>query len=333
MITTVTLNASIDKAYVMEKAIENGTVMRVKEVRNTAGGKGLNVAKVAVICGAEVRATGFAGGFNGKYLEALAARSKVLTRFLHVEGETRSCINILDPAYGSTEYLEPGFSVTKEDQDRFLEEFPRIISGSSVVTMSGSAPRGVPADIYRSLTEAAKDAGAKVILDTSGSYLEEGLSGQPDMIKPNQDEIEALLGIKVNSYEDVLRSAGLLRKKYRIPWVVVSLGGDGAVLSCEEGLFHGRPPELTPVNTVGCGDAMVGAFAAAMERKMPAKEALRYAVAASAASAMSPFTGNFDPAVFEEINTGVTVEEAGTAEKTMYGVQSRGRTENFSGGI
>ena len=46
MITTVTLNASIDKAYHMEKAIENGTVMRVAVCRNTAGGKGLNVEKV-----------------------------------------------------------------------------------------------------------------------------------------------------------------------------------------------------------------------------------------------------------------------------------------------
>jgi hypothetical protein len=125
MITTVTLNASIDKAYVMERAIENGTVMRVKEVRNTAGGKGLNVAKVARICGADVQATGFAGGFNGQYLEDLARRSDVETRFFHVEGETRSCINILDPKYGSTEYLEPGFDVKAEDVDRFLKEFPK----------------------------------------------------------------------------------------------------------------------------------------------------------------------------------------------------------------
>ena len=180
MITTVTLNASIDKAYVMERAIENGTVMRVKEVRNTAGGKGLNVAKVARICGADVQATGFAGGFNGQYLEDLARRSDVETRFFHVEGETRSCINILDPKYGSTEYLEPGFDVKAEDVDRFLEEFPSIIDGSSVVTMSGSAPRGVPADIYKKLTGIMKQAGIKVILDTSGSYLSESLSGCPE---------------------------------------------------------------------------------------------------------------------------------------------------------
>ena len=46
MITTVTLNASIDKAYYMDLAIENGQVMRVSSCRNSAGGKGLNVARI-----------------------------------------------------------------------------------------------------------------------------------------------------------------------------------------------------------------------------------------------------------------------------------------------
>lgn len=308
MITTVTLNASIDKAYVMQEAIENGTVMRVKEVRNTAGGKGLNVAKIAVICGAEVLATGFAGGFNGHYLESLAAESHVATRFCHVEGETRSCINILDPKYGSTEYLEPGFSVKEEDLARFLTEFPGVIGKSTVVTMSGSAPVGIPSDIYRRMTELAKAAGAKVILDTSGDYLKEGLQGRPFMIKPNEDEIEALLGIRAEDPEAVFRAASELRVKYGIPWVVISLGGNGAVLSCDEGVFHGLPPKLDPVNTVGCGDSMVGAFAVALERALSPREALRYAVAVSAAAAMSPLTGDYDPAVFEEIYPETIVE-------------------------
>ena len=284
MITTVTLNASIDKAYVMQEAIENGTVMRIKEVRNTAGGKGLNVAKIAVICGAEVLATGFAGGFNGRYLESLAAESHVTTHFCHVEGETRSCINILDPKYGSTEYLEPGFSVKEEDLARFLTEFPGVIGKSTVVTMSGSAPVGIPSDIYRKMAELAKAAGAKVILDTSGDYLKEGLQGRPFMIKPNEDEIEALLGIRAEDPEAVFRAASELRVKYGIPWVVISLGGNGAVLSCDEGVFHGLPPKLDPVNTVGCGDSMVGAFAVALERALSPREALRYAVAVSAGS-------------------------------------------------
>ena len=39
MITTVTMNASIDKAYHMDKEIVNGTVMRVATCKNSAGGK------------------------------------------------------------------------------------------------------------------------------------------------------------------------------------------------------------------------------------------------------------------------------------------------------
>lgn len=73
MITTVTLNPSIDKAYYLEKPMVPGTVMRVKETINNAGGKGINVAKNVKLCGAEVVATGFVGGFNGQYLEHLLA--------------------------------------------------------------------------------------------------------------------------------------------------------------------------------------------------------------------------------------------------------------------
>ena len=39
MILTVTLNAAIDKLYVLDRLCPHG-VMRVKEVNNTAGGKG-----------------------------------------------------------------------------------------------------------------------------------------------------------------------------------------------------------------------------------------------------------------------------------------------------
>ena len=58
-----------------------------------------------------------------------------------------------------------------------------------------------------------------------------------------------------------------MREKYGIEYVVVSLGGDGALVVCEEGIFHGKPPKLKAVNTVGCGDYMVGAFAVAFKRK------------------------------------------------------------------
>ena len=307
MITTVTLNASIDKAYFMDHRIENGTVMRVASCKNSAGGKGLNVARVIKICGEDAQATGFTGGFNGAYLESLLRQDEILHQFVHVEAETRSCINILDEGYGSTEYLEPGAAVTIKEQSAFLERFPELILDSSVVTLSGSVPEGVSKDIYRRLVQCAMDMGKQVILDTSGELLANGLKACPSMIKPNKDEIEALFGIEVKGFEDVV---GCAQKLYGrgIPYAVISLGSEGALLACSEGVFHGKVPRLDAVNTVGCGDSMVGAFAVAMERKYTSKEALKFAVATAAAAALSPRTGYFERQVQERILNQVEIK-------------------------
>lgn len=53
MILTATMNLLIDKLYVMEKN-ELGTVMRVQQVGNTAGGKGLNVSRISAQLGEAV---------------------------------------------------------------------------------------------------------------------------------------------------------------------------------------------------------------------------------------------------------------------------------------
>ena len=61
MLLTVTLNASVDKLYLLDKNTPE-TVMRVREVRNSAGGKGMNVSRVAAQLGEPVTAMGFVGG-------------------------------------------------------------------------------------------------------------------------------------------------------------------------------------------------------------------------------------------------------------------------------
>ena len=86
MITTVTMNTSIDKAYFMDHEVQNGTVMRVSRCRNSAGGKGLNVARAVKLCGEKVQATGLAGGFNGKYLESLLEKMRCNISFCILPG-------------------------------------------------------------------------------------------------------------------------------------------------------------------------------------------------------------------------------------------------------
>ena len=194
MIITLTLNAAVDKAYHINGTVEPGTVMRVHTCRNTAGGKGLNVARVIKLCREDVMPSGLAGGSTGALLEQLASRDGLNSRFVHVDAETRCCINILDEKNRSTEFLEPGEEVTGQEMERFMEEFEKICTDAEVVTMSGSVPKGVRKDIYRILVEQVKSRGKKVILDTSGELLKEGIEAGPHMIKPNQEELAMLLG-------------------------------------------------------------------------------------------------------------------------------------------
>lgn len=293
MITTVTLNVSIDKAYKIKGCVESGKVIRVLECNNTAGGKGLNVSRVASLCGEEVLATGFVGGHCGALAEELLEKDNIKNKFTHVKSETRSCINILDENNVSTEFLEKGYPISNEEINAFLHDFDKIIEDSNVITISGSAPQGVPTNIYTTLINMIKDKNKKVILDASGDLLKEGIKALPTMIKPNSEEMENLLNVSINNEEEVIKNAIKLHES-GIELVVVSLGSDGALLVCKEGVYHGKPPKIKVVNTVGCGDSMVAAFAVAMERGYSNIDSLKYAISISAANAMTFSTGSFN---------------------------------------
>ena len=304
MILTVTLNAAIDKRYVVEN-YQVGEVNRVQECAYVAGGKGLNVSKTATIAGAKVLATGFAGGHAGAYIIEAVEKQGVETDFVQVKGESRSCINIYDPVNKTqTEFLEPGVVVSEAEQRAFYLKFDQLLGRCDVVAMSGSVPKGVGTDMYPKLVEMAKAAGKKVIVDTSGALLTEVVKARPNMIKPNIDEIRLLTGRQISDREELIE-AGIQLQHSGIERVVISLGADGSLMFVEDGVYQAIVPRIDAVNTVGCGDCMTAGFAVGFERGMTPTEALRFASAASAASAMREETGYFETkdmeALFDQI--------------------------------
>ena len=294
MILTVTLNTAIDKFYMLDR-FEPYTVMRVGKVNNTAGGKGMNVARIAAMGGEQVTVMGFVGGYSGQLFESLITQPNIKKAFTHVRAETRCCINGWDDSKKrSTEYLEPGAPVSADEVERFAQDFRRELSSAKVVTISGSMPGGVPKDFYAGLIDLCKEAGIPVLLDTSGEVLRNAAAAGPALIKPNTDELKQLLCKDITSRAEVIAAARELHFG-GIAHVVISLGADGAVMVCKEGVFHGKPPHIAPVNTVGCGDSMIGGFAIGFARGWCAEESLVYAVAVSAANALSMGTGSYDP--------------------------------------
>ena len=311
MILTVTLNAAIDKRYVVENFIP-GTVGRVKECTYSAGGKGLNVARIAAIYGEEVVATGFLGGHSGAYIAQAIEADGVKSAFLKTQGESRSCINIYDEATKKqTELLEPGISVSKKELELFLPHYEMLVKKADVISISGSVPRGVPVSYYSELINIAKKLGKPVLLDTSGELLEQNLGSLPDMIKPNDDEIAMLTGRENLSEEELQKEAIALHKK-GIAYVVISLGKKGSITVCKEGVFRATVPQCKPVNTVGCGDAMTAGYAIGIAHNWSGEETLRLASAISSASAMCSGTGTFDKKELDSMLKQIQIEKIET---------------------
>ena len=188
------------------------------------------------------------------------------------------------------------------------EKVTEIAARADVVTFNGSVPAGAGMDIYRELVSVVRAAGKPAILDTSGTLLVNSLEARPTMIKPNTDEIQAILGRKPESIDEIIAAAREVHEKCGIEKVVVSLGGEGSVMACDQGVFRGRAPKINVVNPVGSGDTMVGAFAVAIARGMSVEEQLAYAMSCASANCLSASTGHFDMAVADELRASTSVE-------------------------
>lgn len=306
MICTVTMNAAIDRAYWLDRPLRVGEVQRVAEVRDSAGGKGLNCARAVRTLGEEVLATGFVAGHAGRRLVELLDADGVPSEFVEVAGETRFNLNVIDASGASTELLEPGPIIAPADLERLIDLVGGLARRADAVTLNGSVPQGVPTAIYAELTARIREAGTPVVLDTSAELLRVGIEARPTVVKPNGQEIAQILGRPTTGLRDVADAAVAIRRR-GIRWVVVSLGGDGALLASEEGVFRGTPPTIEVANPVGSGDTMVGALAVALVRAMGPAEALAFAMARASANCLSPETGSFDESIARKLQDLVSV--------------------------
>ncbi len=305
MILTVTLNPAVDKTYTAGELI-TGHVNRMRSAMSLAGGKGVNVTKVLRQYEVPVCATGFLGGYAGDFIEDYLKGRQVDCRFIRVDGETRSNMNILADNGYVTEILEPGPEIGEEKLQQFLSQYEALLSDCEIVVLSGSAARGLPDDIYVTLIEKARMKGIKTMLDTSGESLRNALFAKPYLIKPN---LKYIAGHRLVNREAVVEAA-LEVHKSGIAHVIVSMGKKG-LLSVSSGgyVYFAKAGTVRAVNTVGCGDCVVASFAMSVLKGDSKEEALRRAAAISAANASTLKSADVPLDVAQELYEGITVEK------------------------
>ena len=286
MIGTVTLNPAID--VILE--VNNVKIDHYNKVLNahtTSGGKGINVSKAVRGCGRETIAMGFLGGGRGRMIEEELRGLGVTTNFWHIEEKTRSNTIISDKKTGEhTLFSEPGPKITEYDLEMLKSIFYRVMSQCSVVTLSGSLPRGIPVNIYGDLISIAKERGVKTILNASGEQFIKGLEEGPFLAKPDLRESNKVFGITINKEEDAIKAAKqIIQRGAKIG--VVSLQNKKDLIATQDEIWLAESTYHKIVNLIGAGDALVAGFAVTLtEEEKNIEEAIRFSMSCALASAL-----------------------------------------------
>lgn len=283
MIYTVTLNPALDKTALVENLCLDA-VNRIKDLRTDPGGKGINVSKLLAAWGIPGTALALLGGGTGTRIAQELMRQGIPVWSEKTAGETRTNLKLIDPVRGThTDINEPGPSVDADMLHRLFLRLTDAIKPGDIVVLSGGLPAGASVETYRVWTERVQRAGARVFLDADGPALAEGVRAAPYLVKPNDAELSRLVGRDLHGLADVAR-AGQTLLAAGVKRVVVSMGGQGAVFLTTDSALY-APALLVPVgSTVGAGDSMVAALAAALAQDLDEEHTIRLAMAAGAAA-------------------------------------------------
>lgn len=258
-ILTITFNPSIDWTLSVA-GFTAGKVNRVSREQSDAGGKGINVASLLADLGLRTGVTGFLGEDNSSPFEALFRQKHIEDRFIRVPGRTRTNIKIIDEEKGRTTDVNfPGLSVRQQDLEALTDTIHALSDRYDWFVFSGSVPESVPIDWYQELTKRLSNRGRRVMIDTSGDALKAVLFSSPYAIKPNLEELQDLVGEKLDHIEDVIQK-GLVLIEKGIPNVIVSMGARGALFLENGRGILAEPPASRVRSTVGAGDALVAGF-------------------------------------------------------------------------
>lgn len=285
MIYTVTFNPALDCTVQMD-SLQQGQINAVQGCTLTPGGKGVNVSRILQQLEMENTALGFVAGSNGTLLESTLQRMGILTHFIPLrEGQTR--INVKLCGDTETQLNAPGAPVSPDE----LMELNALLcalapGGEEAVCLCGSLAPEMPRNAYRRLLKQLHKMGVQyTVLDTAGEALMEALPEQPWLIKPNREELEALVGRELPDLPRVVSAAETLMD-LGAQNVLVSLGGDGAVLCAADGQRLYLPtPSGRVIGTVGAGDSLVAGFITGYLRYRDMARALQLGVACGSATA------------------------------------------------
>ena len=275
MILVVGLSPAWQRTLQFENFIP-GRVNRAKHVDETASGKGVNVARVASILGADVKLLTVAGGHRGQLLEKSLRENGIGARIIPVKAVTRICQTLL-ACNTTTELVEEAGPLSGAEVRNVMAAFGAEVQRADLVVLTGTVPNGCGNDFYARLVSESSRRGVRVLIDAQGAQLKNALRRKPFLVRINRDELAVVAG----SLQALVRRGP--------QWAVISDGAKSVRVGESSGkrVVPLKPPRVKARNTIGSGDAMMAGIAVGLWRGGSMLDAVQLGVACGAANAMT----------------------------------------------
>ncbi len=286
MIHTITPNPALDLTYLVEEfKLDDST--RAKAVMRDAGGKGINLSRVAARLNHPTVAMGFTGGRSGDEVRDILKLEGVKTWFNNIKPPTRTNTIIQDNKNQQIRISAPGPEISFAEAEA-LESSIFSLKSPDFLVLGGSLLPGMPKDFYNRVTKRAVAEGIKVVVDADNENLKQAVENGVFLIKPNQHELERLTGQTISSFQQAIEASQKLLDKVEI--VLCSLGAKGAVLISKDHAWVAIPPKVKVDSAVGSGDSLLAGALVALAENKPLTQVLQLAVACGTATATTPGT-------------------------------------------
>ncbi|MBI3556283.1 MAG: hexose kinase [Deltaproteobacteria bacterium] len=298
----------------------------VERARLDPGGNAINAARIAKRLGGRPMLLGFLGGGTGSQLQALLKSEGLEEQFTKIRGTTRTNVTVTnDHDHKQTRLTFPGPHISRQEIRLLLSAISKF-RAPGIVLIGGSLPAGCSPRFYIDLIDSVSKQGLGVVVDVPAPALKAIIrspSARILLIKPNQTELETLIGKNLRSISAIAAAAHQLSRRAAI--VCVSLADRGALFCVNQETWMARAPRIKARGTVGAGDSMVGAIAARLaswklarpediEQATPKQlsDVFRWGIAAGAATAATEGTSLGHYALIRKLHSKVAIHKIKT---------------------
>lgn len=276
VIYTVTFNPSLDYFITVNGKLMEGKIMKSTNAILRAGGKGVNISLVLAEQNLSSKAVMFLGGYIGDIIDQEVSSHKSID-VIKVAIEEESRINVKITSEKESAINANGPYVSKERQNDLLKALDALQKDDFVI-VSGSYCQGVDAELVERIGEKVREAEAYFITDVPNLTLENYRKIRPYLIKPNHEELGIIFNTEVT--ESNYRHYAHKLVEEGVGNVLISLGKEGSYFVNKDCSYKVSGPSVKVVDTVGCGDSMLGYTLGALYQKKDITDALRYGEAA-----------------------------------------------------